>query len=412
MSIFNRLELKGIWHTGYRPTEADYANLFDSTYLKSDDEKLIVQQVTGSGTVVLTATANEVGGYPKLIGGLDESNATVPVIPSTLIPYNIDKNIKINGFLYVYGGATPNYIYGTTNIPVLSSTNLTTTNITNTQDITTGRLLATTINSTGITATTVSANTYQGEFTGNAWTASKLETARSIAISGDATYSTTFDGSTNVSSALTLSNVFTAGQGSYQYNSFVVNSKGLITTATSAEYLIPSSPSLNLRTVTNNGATADVPIVIKDTTDSTTTTTGSLVVSGGIGIKKALTVGSNILQVATNNKTNTVVGSISVATTSPTSIDSFSGIDYRSAKYFLQITQGSSTINYHISELLLLNDGVSAHTSEYAILTSSGVLGTFTADISSNTVTLYVTMNSNTSAIVNFQRTSMAVTNP
>ena len=45
-----------------------------------------------------------------------------------------------------------------------------------------------------------------GTITGNASTASALQTARSISITGDATWSVTFDGSANVSSALTLAN--------------------------------------------------------------------------------------------------------------------------------------------------------------------------------------------------------------
>lgn len=45
-----------------------------------------------------------------------------------------------------------------------------------------------------------------GALTGNASTATTLQTARSISITGDATWSVTFDGSANVSSALTLAN--------------------------------------------------------------------------------------------------------------------------------------------------------------------------------------------------------------
>jgi hypothetical protein len=45
-----------------------------------------------------------------------------------------------------------------------------------------------------------------GELTGNAATATKLATARTISITGDATWQVTFDGSANVTSALTLAN--------------------------------------------------------------------------------------------------------------------------------------------------------------------------------------------------------------
>jgi hypothetical protein len=45
-----------------------------------------------------------------------------------------------------------------------------------------------------------------GALTGNASTATALETARTISISGDATWTVTFDGSANVTAALTLAN--------------------------------------------------------------------------------------------------------------------------------------------------------------------------------------------------------------
>ncbi len=45
-----------------------------------------------------------------------------------------------------------------------------------------------------------------GALTGNASTATALQTARTISISGDATWTVTFDGTANVSSALTLAN--------------------------------------------------------------------------------------------------------------------------------------------------------------------------------------------------------------
>lgn len=59
----------------------------------------------------------------------------------------------------------------------------------------------------------------------NAVSASKLLTPRTIAATGDATWSVSFDGSANVSGALTLANVVTAGT----YAKTTVNAKGLVT---------------------------------------------------------------------------------------------------------------------------------------------------------------------------------------
>lgn len=61
-----------------------------------------------------------------------------------------------------------------------------------------------------------------------AGSAAKLTTARSIAASGDATWSVNFDGSANVTAALTLAN---SGVAAGTYGSVTVNAKGLVTSA-------------------------------------------------------------------------------------------------------------------------------------------------------------------------------------
>jgi len=65
--------------------------------------------------------------------------------------------------------------------------------------------------------------------TGNAGTATKLTTARSISASGDATWTVNFDGSINVTSPLTLAN---SGVTAGTYKSLTVNAKGLVTGGT------------------------------------------------------------------------------------------------------------------------------------------------------------------------------------
>ncbi len=83
-----------------------------------------------------------------------------------------------------------------------------------------------------------------GELTGNASTATKLATARTISITGDATWTVTFDGSANVTSGLTLANSgVTAGTyGSASSVSQVTfDAKGRATSASSVTIAITAS---------------------------------------------------------------------------------------------------------------------------------------------------------------------------
>jgi hypothetical protein len=82
--------------------------------------------------------------------------------------------------------------------------------------------------------TSVTSSSFVGPLTGNAstaTTAAALTTARTIAFTGDATASGTFDGSANYSQALTLATV-NANVGSFMKTT--VNAKGLTTSASTA----------------------------------------------------------------------------------------------------------------------------------------------------------------------------------
>jgi hypothetical protein len=83
-----------------------------------------------------------------------------------------------------------------------------------------------------------------GEVTGNASTATKLATARTISITGDATWTVTFDGSANVTAGLTLAN---SGVTAAQYGSassvaqVTFDAKGRATSASSVTIAITAS---------------------------------------------------------------------------------------------------------------------------------------------------------------------------
>jgi hypothetical protein len=70
------------------------------------------------------------------------------------------------------------------------------------------------------------ANTITAALTGNASTATKLQTARTLSLTGDGTASMSFDGSANATSALTLAN---SGVTAGTYRGITVDAKGRIT---------------------------------------------------------------------------------------------------------------------------------------------------------------------------------------
>ena len=94
---------------------------------------------------------------------------------------------------------------------------------------------------TGYTVGTLVAN-FEGNLAGTANAANQLSTARTIAASGDATWSVSFDGSANVSSALTLANTgvtATTYGTSTAVPTIAVDSKGRITSASNTNITFP-----------------------------------------------------------------------------------------------------------------------------------------------------------------------------
>lgn len=91
-----------------------------------------------------------------------------------------------------------------------------------------------------IAGTKTFSSTISGSIDGNAGTATKLATARTIAFTGDATASGSFDGSANYSQALTLA---TVNSNVGTFTKFTVNAKGLITAASQASRSDLSAPT-------------------------------------------------------------------------------------------------------------------------------------------------------------------------
>ena len=122
--------------------------------------------------------------------------------------------------------------------------------------------------------------TFNSTIVGNIDTASKLLTARTVNITGDATWQVTFDGSNNVTSALTLANTgVTAGTygSATAIPTFTVDSKGRLTAA----------GTISVATVLN---------IAGDTgTDGISLLSDTFTVTGGDGV--TTTVGTNAVTI-------------------------------------------------------------------------------------------------------------------
>lgn len=87
-------------------------------------------------------------------------------------------------------------------------------------------------------------------------------------------------------------------------------------------------------------------------------------------------------------------------------VDSFDITVYRTAKYVIEVS--TPAVGYQATEILALHDGVTTLSTEYAVLFSNTLLGTFSTAISGNNFNLqFSPVNANNT--VNVTRTLMLV---
>lgn len=180
---------------------------------------------------------------------------------------------------------------------------------------------------------------------------------------------------------------------------------GSTSTVAGAEIL--TTATITLQKVTTGGNTTTDPVYITNNTQSTSTTTGALVIAGGIGIGGRLNAES--VQIADSILDSTLV---LVNNTATVIVDTYSVDEYRAAKYLIQIDSGSGpTADFQVIEILLLVDNIQTiHATEYGLLTTNGELGEFGADVQNdNNVRLYFTPYEATDKAISVLRTGMVV---
>ena len=86
------------------------------------------------------------------------------------------------------------------------------------------------------------------------------------------------------------------------------------------------------------------------------------------------------------------------ASTTATTVDTFDGSSYRSAKYIIQVADGNG--EFETREALVVHDGTSAYISEYAIVyTGSALLGDATVGVNGTDIELKYTAASGTATV-------------
>lgn len=165
-----------------------------------------------------------------------------------------------------------------------------------------------------------------------------------------------------------------------------------------------------LQTVTGRGATTTNVVYFNNLTESTSTTTGAVVISGGLAVGKR--INSESLRIADTVFDSSIMSITSVA---PTVIDSFSFNQFRSSKYLIQIDEGTGEgARCQATEFMLLVTNTGTVLSvEYGEVRSSVDLGGFEADFQDlgydKIVSLKFISNDSTPKTVKVLRTAMAV---
>ncbi len=93
------------------------------------------------------------------------------------------------------------------------------------------------------------------------------------------------------------------------------------------------------------------------------------------------------------------------SSTTQVAIDSFDKTVYRSAKYFVQLTSGTS---YHVVEINVVHDGTTTYITQYGEMLTGSSLGTFDAYISGGSVNLYLTAANNVT-VAKLARTAIVI---
>ena len=122
-----------------------------------------------------------------------------------------------------------------------------------------------------------------------------------------------------------------------------------------------------------------------------------VVLSPGAGLNPVLLANSvSFDKLAADIKAYVQKGEVSA--TGSTTVDSFNGALYRSAKYIMQVDDGAG--NYETREALVVHDGTTAYITEYALVyTGADLIGDASVTMNGNQVELTYTPTTGTATV-------------
>lgn len=200
---------------------------------------------------------------------------------------------------------------------------------------------------------------------GNADSATKLATARTIQLSGGVTGSVSFDGSSNVTITTTIPadsislGVHTSGN----YVAEVTPGSGIIVTDGTGE---GSSPTVAVDGTASNVATK---VVVRD-------------INGDVAVSQVSATGVNINAVSLSKTATLTTVSVSAAM-----LASFATTEYGSGEFLIQASRGSAR---HVAKIYVVHDGTTAVGTKYLIPTSVDLFNV-DVDIADGNVRVIVT---------------------
>lgn len=320
------------------------------------------------------------------------------LIGSNTVNHNITGNLTLS----TTSGISANGSYGTVNQTLLSNGSAVYWGI-----------------GTGINAATK--QQYTGDGTTNTFTVSGGYTSNNLSVylngvllrngveanvNSGSTFSIT---PTPVSGALIdvigISNQYTNGTSTFTSQQFTAN--GTANAYTISGGYVPNAIQVYVNGVKQNPA-VDV-VISSGTTINFPNPVPNTYIVDVFGYQSAITASSYANSIYLQSNTINITGNnITTSSLSAVNADVFSTTAYRSATYFIQVTDNTNN-NYHIQNVNLVHNGSTVWMSEYGAVYSNGSsLATFDATITSGNLAFQVTPVTANSTI-RISRTSLTV---